>query len=674
MFQPIHLPRKGGGKGRSLQITLWSTAFFLSLAASPSSAQEIDYGKYESLFSEAVTMSATGKPERVSDTPVLMDVITAEDIQRSGARDIPTLLNRLAGVDLNHLSTGSVELGIGGYQQAVGSRVMVLLNGRQIYFDGFGDVFWSAGPVNLAEVRQIEVIHGSQSALYGFNAVDGVINIVTFDPVNDPVNSATARVGNHAGRDLSASVTQSLGEGSGVRLSAAGDHSHDYGMIPTSPNDNFLRKNTNSRSASFDARFTLTNDDRLGLEAVHSDVSERANVYEIFYDARVITDSVKVSYTADTDIGHVNATSYYSSFHVPWSQADAIQSFGVADRSTVGQISDLFKIGSSDSFRLAGDARHDEMGASNLTYGTLSGDLGAGSAMWEHNFTPALSSVNAVRYDYFKLGRTGQALPLNLYPNAAFDRSLEGISTNSALIDKVTDVDTLRLSFARGVKLPTLADFGQVEHFLPQYGGTYHFGNPDLSSSAVYDYQAGWDRRIAELDAVDRLVLFHQMTMRHIGTPVSVINGSLVLGSDMATGSVADGIEWGLQHKAKDGLIWGANYTFERLHEHSDLGYSNPVPVNKANANIGYAWESWDADLAAAFTSATKGMVFSGVGTNPSLATERVKAFTTLSPRIAWHANDNVTVELAADSLWPYQDSVVQRMTATYYLSMTYRY
>jgi iron complex outermembrane receptor protein len=672
MFQPIRLLHRDGSNDMFLVASTWCMAAVATFAALPAAAQELDYGKYESLFGESVTMSATGKPERISDTPILMDVITAEDISRSGARDIPTLLHRLAGVDLTHASTSSQELGIGGYLQAIGSRVMVLINGRQVYFDGFGDVFWSAVPVELQEIRQIEVIHGPESALYGFNAVDGVINIVTFDPVDDPVNAATARLGNHARRDVTASVTQSLGDGAGVRLSAASDHAHDYGMIQTTPSDAAYEKDPNRRSASFNAGFTLPDGARLGLEASHTDVTERAVVYDVFYDARVMVDSLKASYTANTGLGHINATGYYTGMQAPWVQTPAFRPFGVADRSAVGQVSDVFKAGSSDSVRLAGEVRHDEMSAGSLTDGTLAGDLGAGSAMWEHSFAPGLTSVNAVRYDYFKLGRSGPALPLNLYTNTDFDRSVQGFSANSAIIDKIGQADTLRLSFARGLKLPSLADFGQVEQF--QYYPLYHFGNPDLVPSAIYDYQAGWDHHIALWDATNRLSVFHQMTMHHIGGAYVLFPAAVVQESTMGAGSVANGIEWALQHKAKEGWTWGVNYTFERLHEHADLGFQDAVPLHKANADIGYAWKAWDADLTAGYASATKGTIISGMATTPTYVTERIKNYATLSPRLAWHGLDPVTIELVADSLWPYRDSVAQRMEATYFLSVKISY
>src|ERR1700743_1992837 len=182
------------------------TALAGCVVGSGAAGQTLNYGQFEGLFDEPVTMSATGKPQRVSDAPVTMDVITQEDIQRSGARDIPTLLKRLPGIDVYPGQPGTSEVSMGGYIQVFGSRVMVLLNGRQIYLGSFGAVFWSSLPVELHEIRQIEVIRGPQSALYGFNAVDGVINIITFDPATDPVDQVVGRVGNDARRDLSGNL------------------------------------------------------------------------------------------------------------------------------------------------------------------------------------------------------------------------------------------------------------------------------------------------------------------------------------------------------------------------------------------------------------------------------------------------------------------------------------
>ena len=673
-----------------MKLVLPSSALLLSvLFGGAALAQQLDYGRYEEIFGEPVTISATGRPERLSNTPVIMDVITAEDIGRSGARDVPTLLRRLPGIDLFHASQGTPEVSMGGYVQPFGSRYMVLLNGRQVYFDGFGETFWASLPVELEEIRQIEVVRGPQSALYGFNAVDGVINIVTFDPVDDKVNAARLRLGNHARRDVAATTTQSLGDGAGVRLTVADDHAHDGGMVVQTPANLQYLKDPDRRSLAGDFGVTLGDGSRLGLEASHTDIGQRGIAYNVFYDARIKTDSVKGSYTAETPIGQLNGTAYYTLVNMPWVNAQPFTPTNVNDHTIVAQVSDLFKIGGADSFRLGVEARHLLIAAGNLNDGAESGDLAAGSTMWQHDFSPQLSMVNALRYDYFKLGRTGGKVSLadrtnpDIYTNADFDRSLTGYSVNSALVDKLGDDDSLRLTLARGLKLPTLANFGSVQRYVPVIPAPtrpgvpspviYFYGNPDLLPSAVYDYELGWDHDVRAIEATTRVNVFHEMTMSHIGTPFALVNGQLAQVSMMSTGSVADGLRLQLEHKAKEGWVWGGNYTYERLHEHFDWGFHNNEPLHKINANLGYARGAWEFDVYGGYTSATKN--FGAIlGPIPTRIVETVKGYGTLAPRIAWHASDNLTLELVGENLWTYQDTIVQRTGPGFYASAKVTY
>ncbi|PKU24173.1 TonB-dependent receptor plug domain-containing protein [Telmatospirillum siberiense] len=651
------------------------------LLAGTGHAQEFDYGNYEALFGEPVTMSATGKPERVSDSAVSMDLISAQDIARSGARDIPTLLRRLAGVDVVRESAGSSDVGIGGYIQPLVSRVMVMVNGRQVYFDGFGEVFWAALPVELEEIRQIEVIHGAQSALYGFNAVDGVINIVTFDPVDDKINMARARVGNHALRNLAATTTWPLADQAGVRVTVANDHIDDSGISSKTPANLAYSKDPARRALSVSAGARLPDDSRLNLEASHTDVSQRMISSSVFFDARIKSDAVKASYTTETAIGRVNANASYSDVNLPWVASQAIANvFRMDDQTGAAQISDLFKIGADDSFRLAADARRDRVDAPLVTGGVLTGDLWAASAMWEHQFSPTLTTVNAVRYDYFKLGRSGSGTVHDyLYSNADFDRADMGTSVSSALVKTVTDEDKLRLSFSRGLKLPSLMNFGQLGQYQRQYvnGQTVYFeGNPNLAASAVYDYRAGWDHQFRDLGATARVNVFHDMTMRYIGSRnalLTYVPARFAQVTTYTTGSVTNGLELTLDHKAREGWNWGGTYTYQRLHEHSDGGLRNAAPVNKVNANIGYGWGEWETDLYASYVSATKGVLITA-GVPTVTRTVGVKGHVDLAPRIAWRPTDNLMVELSAENLWPYKDVVTQRMETSYFLTLKVSY
>lgn len=658
-----------------------SALSLMLLMAGTGHAQELDYGGYETLFGEPVTMSATGKPERVSDSAVSMDLISAQDIARSGARDIPTLLRRLAGVDVVRESAGSADVGIGGYIQPLVSRVMVLINGRQVYFDGYGEVFWSALPVELEEIRQIEVVHGAQSALYGFNAVDGVINIVTFDPIDDKINMARARVGNHALRDLAATATVPLADQAGVRVSVANDHVDDSGMAFKTPANLAYSKDPARRAVSFSAGATLPDDSRVNLEASHTDVSQRMMSSSVFFDARLKSDAVKASYTTETAIGRVSGNASFNDVNLPWVAAQAVtNTFRMDDQTGAAQISDLFKIGANDSFRVAGDVRRDRLDAPLVTGGVLTGDLWAASAMWEHQFSPSLTAVNAVRYDYFKLGRSGSgSLHDYLFTNADYDRADMGTSVTSALVKAVTDDDKLRLSFSRGLKLPSLMNFGQLGQYQKQYvsGQTVYFqGNPNLAASAVYDYRAGWDHQFRDWGATARVNVFHDMTMRYIGTRSGILT-YVPLRVDQVTtyttGSVTNGLELALEHKAREGWNWGGNYTYQRLHEHLDGGLRNASPVNKANVNIGYGWGEWEADLYATYISATKGLLYKA-GTPTVVSVVDVKGHANLAPRVAWRPTDNVMIELSAENLWPYKDVVAQRIETSYFLTLKVSY
>ena len=107
------------------------------------------------------------------------------------------------------------------------------------------------------------------------------------------------------------------------------------------------------------------------------------------------------------------------------------------------------------------------------------------------------------------------------------------------------------------------------------------------------------------------------------------------------------------------------------------MGFKNAEPTHKLNANLGYAAGPWEGELYGSYTSATKGMVITP-GTSPAspatAAILPIKAYTTLSPRLGWHANDHVLIELVAENLWPYQDTVLQKMETSYFLSVKVSY
>ena len=119
-------------------------------------------------------------------------IITADEIRRSAASDLSGVLKYRGGVEVWQHSLGSADVSVRGYNQGGTNRLLVLVNGRQVYLDHFGLVSWNSIPVELNEIRQIEIVKGPNTALFGFNAVGGVVNIVTYNPLLDDVDRVSA--------------------------------------------------------------------------------------------------------------------------------------------------------------------------------------------------------------------------------------------------------------------------------------------------------------------------------------------------------------------------------------------------------------------------------------------------------------------------------------------------
>src|ERR1700722_20718549 len=137
-----------------------AAALVLMSASHGAAAQTINYGPLEQLFGEPITTSVTGSAQRASEVPANMEIITAEDIRRSGARDVTSALRNVVGVDLMQFGNDNTEVSVRGYDQPFAANLLVLINGRQVYEDTYSQKPWRALPVELADIRQIELVKG----------------------------------------------------------------------------------------------------------------------------------------------------------------------------------------------------------------------------------------------------------------------------------------------------------------------------------------------------------------------------------------------------------------------------------------------------------------------------------------------------------------------------------
>jgi iron complex outermembrane receptor protein len=139
--------------------------------------------KEDLLFQDIpVVITAARKEQPITEAPTTITVVSAEDIRYSGATTIPDVLRMVAGVDVMTITARDQQVGVRGFIAPVNNKLLVLVDGRSVYTDLYGLIFWDTFPVGLEEIQRIEVVKSPASSLYGANAYSGVINIISKSP------------------------------------------------------------------------------------------------------------------------------------------------------------------------------------------------------------------------------------------------------------------------------------------------------------------------------------------------------------------------------------------------------------------------------------------------------------------------------------------------------------
>ena len=132
----------------------------------------------EDLMNIEVT-SVSKKEEKLSRTASAIFVITAQDIRRSNATNIPDLLRMVPGLDIAQINANTWAISARGLNARFSNELLVLLDGRSVYTPTTGGVFWDVLDIPLEDIERIEVIRGPGVSVWATNAVNGVINIIT---------------------------------------------------------------------------------------------------------------------------------------------------------------------------------------------------------------------------------------------------------------------------------------------------------------------------------------------------------------------------------------------------------------------------------------------------------------------------------------------------------------
>ena len=632
---------------RHMKIIGSAVSVFAMLSASTAMAQSMDYGALESLFGEPVTTSATGYPQRAPDVPVRMHIITAEEIRRTGATDIPDVLRHVPGMSVWRFARQDPEVSIRGYNQAFSPRLLILINGRQVYMDDFGYTVWGSLPVRLEEIRQIEVVKGPNTALFGFNAVAGVVNIVTFNPLYDDIKEAGARYGAHGHREAYGIYTYNHEGKIAARISTGFMNADEFNnALPAGT------RHPDQKAINFDGIYQFDNDAKLRLELSRSnnDRTEYTPAYSLYF-SKYWTNSIKASYTVPTEIGILDFTAYRNDLDKTLGPTFTGNVQNIID---VFQVSNIFQVGNDHRFRLQGEFR-DNTAQSATFWGpnaAIEMKTLSASGAWNWQMRDDLAWSNGVRLEHWFLHRRGVALaaPSPFPNNAFFDKGATEVSYNSGLVWNATEKDTLRLMTARGIQMPTLIDFGIHLDIGALVPGLFYIGSPFLQPTIVTNYEIGYDRDVEQINGGVSSSVFFQ-TSENIF--YQGVNFAFPLLSEANIGdSQTVGWENSVKGTIGENWRWDANYILQGVWDNvaaggSDYSGDKGTPTHILNAHIGFTKGKYEADLYANYTSEYK-------MNNPvAFSTARLPAGGAigLAGRAAYKFTDNVTFSISGQEL-----------------------
>ena len=169
------------------------------------------------IYEEQVVVTATKVEQQLVNAPATVSIVTADVIASTPATNYAELFKSVPGVNISQTSARDFNITMRGATSTLATSTLALLDGRSIYLDFFGFVAWDLLPVNPNELKQIEVVRGPGSAVWGANALNGVVNFISKTPRELNGNSATIQFG-AMNRDVEGG--QQLGTGSLFGISA----------------------------------------------------------------------------------------------------------------------------------------------------------------------------------------------------------------------------------------------------------------------------------------------------------------------------------------------------------------------------------------------------------------------------------------------------------------------
>jgi len=540
------------------------------------------------LIKEEETVSIASRYEQpISQAPANVYVITDEDIRHSGATDIPTILRRVPGLEVMQASGADFNVSVRGNNQLLANKILVMVDGRSIYVDAQGSVFWKLLPVTLPEIKRIEVLKGPASAVYGFNAFDGIINIITKSP--EEIKGTTVQFGGgELGTISSAAIHADTIGKFGYRLSLGRDQNQQW------RNRDALAFRSNKFNVQTD--YALSGDSKVSISGGFAD----ANRFDGNINETTSSSSQPAQKYAHVVYERPNflLRAFWTGFSDPIDPTanPLIASFlRAADRSGSSPVSNFantynieaqhsIKFGPSNRLMYGINYRHNTF-SSNYVSGFSREDRLGIFVQDEWNITQTLTVVGGLRYD------------LHTEINST-------LSPRFALVYQAAPDHTFRAGISIAYRPPTLVETHVASQGIvtlpppiPSPPPTLVQGSAGLSPEQIVSYDLSYQGWFWKHRLRARLDLF----FNHVSNLINFRGTTPGVASSVNDSGQADiyGGEAGVEFLVTRWLTGFANYAYEEIGQSFTDTARRGAPRSKINAGLRGEWDSgWSGEAA----------------------------------------------------------------------------
>ena len=635
---------------REILVAVLLSGYFGSLCCAQAPPEKLSSMSIEDLLNVRVT-SVSRTEQKLSRTASAIYVITQEDIQRSGATNIADLFRMVPGLDVAQINASTWAVSARGFNAQYADGLMVLLDGRSIYLPGFGGVYWDMLDVPLVDIDRIEVIRGPGGSMWGANAVNGVVNIITKKAGATKGAMMEGGAGNLQPGFGTVQYGGTAGKATDYRIfSKYGSQSQLPGVNGADGGDgwNLLR-------GGFRVDSTVSGKDRLTLQG------------DIFRGREDQAALFLPSLTSAVQFVGIGMNTSGGFFQAIWSHEFSERSqsrLSVSyDRYAPAKITnegdEVFNVDFQDQYRWKK--------RQNLVWGANASDsiMTTTNGFLAASFNPpnmTLPLLGAFAQDEIALApdrlylTIGARLEHNYYNGF-------GLMPSVRAVWKFAKDDTVWAAVSRAINTPNLKRTTlrlNFSGFTTPNGALFvpaRIGNPDVGDEVSIDYEAGYRTTVAKNVSLDLAAYYDQHSHLYTTEPGTRFFESQPAPPHTVIPTTYENLMYGETHgiegfanwKLADRLTLSPGYAFEQIHMHLDPASRDTTsvvtaegssPVNSAQFRSHLALPhgiGWDMSA-----------YFVGRVENPPVP---VPSYTRLDTGITWQAGERLSFDIFGQNL-----------------------